>query len=159
MRAVRLGKALAALLRDALARPALSLFGGCAHGLASAVFNVAFSWSAATQSWWGLGRFYQGVSFAIFQTPLSRFGDTAANSGVLALLATSDLPIGVRTACASAAASVWRIGLTPVDTMKTTMQVQGPAGYKLLMAKVGTSGVSVLWSGAMANFAANFAAS
>ena len=35
----------------------------------------------------GLMRFYQGVSFAILQTPLSRFGDTAANTGVLELLA------------------------------------------------------------------------
>ena len=59
----------------------------------------------------GPARFYRGVGFALFQTPLSRFGDTAANSGVLALLAASDLPIGVRTACASAAASIWRIGL------------------------------------------------
>ena len=35
----------------------------------------------------GIGRLYQGVGFAIFQTPLSRFGDTAANTGVLELLA------------------------------------------------------------------------
>ena len=84
----------------------------------------------------GFRRFYQGIRFALVQTPLSRFGDTAANSGVLALLATSDLPIGVRTACASAAASVWRIGLTPVDTMKTTMQVQGAEGMELIKKKV-----------------------
>ena len=85
----------------------------------------------------GIARFYQGVTFAIFQTPLSRFGDTAANSGVLALLAASDLPIGVRTACASAAASLWRIGLTPLDTMKTTLQVKGKDGYQQVVDKDG----------------------
>ena len=44
---------------------------------------------------------------------------------VLALLAAqqSTLPLGAQTALASAAASLWRIGLTPVDTFKTTMQV------------------------------------
>ena len=71
----------------------------------------------------GIARFYRGISFALFQTPLSRFGDTAANAGVLTLLAASDLPISVRTAFASAAAATWRIGLTPLDTMKTTLQV------------------------------------
>ena len=34
----------------------------------------------------GIPRFYQGVSFAIIQNPLSRFGDTAANTGVLAVM-------------------------------------------------------------------------
>ena len=34
----------------------------------------------------GIPRFYQGVSFAIIQNPLSRFGDTAANTGVLAIM-------------------------------------------------------------------------
>merc|ERR1719155_161447 len=31
----------------------------------------------------GVGRLHQGLPFALLQTPLSRFGDTAANSGVL----------------------------------------------------------------------------
>jgi hypothetical protein len=34
----------------------------------------------------GVKRFYQGVGFAVVQAPLSRFGDTAANAGVLLLL-------------------------------------------------------------------------
>ena len=104
----------------------------------------------------GVQRFYRGVSFALFQTPLSRFGDTAANSGVLALLAASDLPIGVRTACASAAASLWRIGLTPLDTMKTTLQVKGKDGYQQVMDKVQSEGVPVLFQGALANAFASF---
>jgi hypothetical protein len=80
----------------------------------------------------GLRRFYRGVSFALFQTPLSRFGDTAANSGILALLATSDLPVGLRTAAASGAASLWRIGLTPIDTMKTSLQVWSELGVRVV---------------------------
>lgn len=31
----------------------------------------------------GMGRLYQGLPFALVQTPLSRFGDTAANTGVV----------------------------------------------------------------------------
>ena len=105
----------------------------------------------------GLRRFYRGVSFALVQTPLSRFGDTAANTGVLALLAASDLPVGVRTAFASGAASLWRIGLTPLDTMKTTLQVKGADGYAQVQAKVEAEGLPVLFQGALANAAASFA--
>ena len=32
----------------------------------------------------GVGRFYSGMSMALLQGPLSRFGDTAANAGMLA---------------------------------------------------------------------------
>ena len=86
----------------------------------------------------GIPRFYQGVQFAIFQTPLSRFGDTAANTGVLELLSMvpwgADLPIGLKTALASAAGSLWRILITPIDTLKTTLQVRArasqPAGVR-----------------------------
>ena len=105
----------------------------------------------------GVRRFYRGVGFALFQTPLSRFGDTAANSGVLALLIDSDLPIGVRTALASGAASVWRIGLTPLDTVKTTLQVTGEEGLAKIRAKVADGGPTVLFQGALANAAASFA--
>jgi hypothetical protein len=47
----------------------------------------------------GLPRLYQGLPLALIQGPLSRFGDTAANIGVLALLdaidTTHDLPLPV----------------------------------------------------------------
>ena len=56
---------------------------------------------------------------------MSRFGDTAANAGVLALLENSetaaDWPIGVKTIFASVGAALFRIILMPVDTLKTTM--------------------------------------
>ena len=60
---------------------------------------------------------------------MSRFGDTAANTGVLTLLnnvdSTKDLPVAAKTLAASAAAAGWRIFLMPVDTVKVrvcTMQ-------------------------------------
>jgi hypothetical protein len=56
------------------------------------------------------------------QGPMSRFGDTAANTGVLTLLdnieSTRDLNVGVKTIAASAAAALFRIVLMPVDTVK-----------------------------------------
>ena len=63
----------------------------------------------------GIRRFYRGVGPALFQGPLSRFGDTATNSGMLALLdsypSTQNLPVGVKTMGASTAAAAWRIFL------------------------------------------------
>jgi hypothetical protein len=45
----------------------------------------------------GILRFYRGVGPALIQGPMSRFGDTAANAGTLALLdsydATNTLPV------------------------------------------------------------------
>jgi Mitochondrial carrier protein len=74
----------------------------------------------------GLPRFYRGVVPALIQGPLSRFGDTAANTGMLTLLdsmeSTQNLNIGIKTVSASAAAALFRIVLMPIDTVKTTMR-------------------------------------
>ena len=52
----------------------------------------------------GVGRFYRGAWVALLSAPLSRFGDTAANEGVLALLADRPgVPVAVKTLAASAA--------------------------------------------------------
>ena len=63
----------------------------------------------------GIRRFYRGMAPALFQGPLSRFGDTAANAGMITLLgefdSTKDLPVGVKTGLASTAAAGWRIFL------------------------------------------------
>ena len=70
-------------------------------------------------------RFYQGVGFAAVQAPLSRFGDTAANGGVLLLMEIyfPGVPVALKSLAASGAASLFRIALTPIDTLKTTRQV------------------------------------
>ena len=45
----------------------------------------------------GIPRFYQGLLPALVQGPASRFGDTAANAGVITLMdsldSTKDLPV------------------------------------------------------------------
>ena len=73
----------------------------------------------------GIPRFYRGLIPALMQGPLSRFGDTAANTGTMAALsafeATENLPVGAKTVAASVAAALFRIILMPIDTIKTTM--------------------------------------
>ena len=75
----------------------------------------------------GIPRFYRGLIPALLQGPLSRFGDTAANTGTLAALdafeVTEKLPVAAKTVAASVAAGLFRIFLMPIDTVKTTMYV------------------------------------
>eukprot|EP01065_Artemidia_motanka_P037864 TRINITY_DN46768_c0_g1_i1.p1 TRINITY_DN46768_c0_g1~~TRINITY_DN46768_c0_g1_i1.p1 ORF type:complete len:378 (+),score=146.24 TRINITY_DN46768_c0_g1_i1:71-1135(+) len=106
----------------------------------------------------GIPRFYQGIQWALLQAPLSRFGDTAANSGALALLnsveSTAGLPTPVKTFFASLSAGLWRIVLSPVDAAKTSLQVDGAAGMAKLKAKVEQRGFTALYDGAMGTFSA-----
>lgn len=106
----------------------------------------------------GVGRLYQGLPFALVQGPLTRFGDTAANVGILAILqalpATQDWPLPLKTACGSAAAGLWRIVLMPVDASKTAMQVEGSMGLQRLWSSASTQGPGVLYRGALAQAAA-----
>jgi hypothetical protein len=88
----------------------------------------------------GWTRYYQGLTAALIQGPVSRFGDTAANAGILALLESNpymrELPSLLKTAVASLAAAAFRMILTPIDTVKTTLQTQGRSGIKILKARV-----------------------
>ncbi len=106
----------------------------------------------------GIPRFYRGVAPALIQGPLSRFGDTAANTGIMTLMdsydATRELPTGVKTVAASASAALFRIFLMPIDTCKTTMQVQG--SISPVFAKVRASGPTVLYHGSLAAASATF---
>lgn len=106
----------------------------------------------------GIPRFYRGVLPALVQGPLSRFGDTAANTGILTLLnsmeSTKDMNVGIKTVAASASAAAFRIFLMPVDTVKTTMQVTGK--FSNVINKVKASGPLVLYDGALASASATF---
>jgi len=108
----------------------------------------------------GIRRFYRGYSAAIIQGPLSRFGDTAANSGMMTIMdnysVTSTLPIVVKTAFASVGAGLFRIVLMPIDTTKTMMQVEGNRGLSLLHQKIKESGPRVLFHGSLAASLATF---
>lgn len=105
----------------------------------------------------GIQRFYSGYSMAIMQGPLSRFGDTAANAGMLSVLQEYDLPIAMKTACASISAAIFRILLMPVDTCKTILQVEGKNGWRIMAHKIKTSGPSVLFHGSLASASATLA--
>lgn len=125
----------------------------------------------------GILRFYRGLAPALIQGPLSRFGDTAANTGTLAALdafeLTADLPVAAKTVAASVGAALFRILLMPVDTFKTTMyvsslicftifvhllfrQVEGKDGITKLFAKFRTNGISTFFQGSIAASAATF---
>ncbi|KAI8476169.1 MAG: mitochondrial carrier protein [Monoraphidium minutum] len=104
----------------------------------------------------GVRRFYQGLAPALIQGPLSRFGDTAANTAVLAVLEDVDMPVAAKTVAASMAAGLFRIFLMPVDALKTIMQVEGASGVASLGAKVAKGGPTVLYHGALAASAATF---
>ena len=139
----------------------------------------------------GIGRFYQGIGFALLQAPLSRFGNTFANVAVLAMFSSfaPNVAISAQTVVATAATSLWRLALTPLDMFKTTLQVEGAIAYGLLLRKVeevrtgrdSTShpfrfaanpwyffvtcslslqfGPAVLWNGALGNAVASFVGS
>ncbi|KAF9877047.1 hypothetical protein CkaCkLH20_05313 [Colletotrichum karsti] len=108
----------------------------------------------------GIRRYYQGIGAALIQGPVSRFGDTAANAGILALLESNSflnqLPTLIKTIFASLCAAGFRMILTPIDTLKTTLQAQGAKGTAILRQRVKTHGIGSLWWGAFATAAATF---
>ena len=75
----------------------------------------------------GYARYYSGLLAALIQGPISRFWDTAANAGVLALLGSNyymkHLPELIKTIFSSGVAAGLRMVTTPIDTVKTTLQV------------------------------------
>lgn len=109
----------------------------------------------------GIGRFYQGLPYALMQAPLSRFGDTAANTGVLTAfaMASPGTPLALQTAVASLSGSLWRFMITPVDTLKTTMQVEGKEAMGLLKEKIDKNGPFMLYQGGIGNAVASFVGS
>ena len=74
----------------------------------------------------GIPRFYKGVGAALFQGPLSRFGDTFSNTMALSVCEAhlTGLPFFVQTGFASVTAVLFRIGLMPIETVNTMIQVE-----------------------------------
>ena len=87
-------------------------------------------------------------------------GDTAANAGVLALLdgddRTRSLPTGVKSLASATVATAWRVGLMPLDTFKTILQVEGAKGAATLRAKLKAGGPGVLYHGSLGLCASAF---
>jgi hypothetical protein len=46
--------------------------------------------------------------------------------------------------------------LTPIDTLKTTLQTQGKDGWEILRRRIKKYGIGTLWYGAIATAAATF---
>ena len=99
----------------------------------------------------GIKRFYSGFLPALVQGPLSRFGDTFANSFALETFKGSNIPIFIKTSFASICAGGMRIILTPIDTLKTMSQVQGKESLNILRSKIKAGGITVIYHGAIAN--------
>ena len=104
----------------------------------------------------GIRRFYRGVGPALIQAPMSRFGDTATNALVMGQLDAYDLPVWIKTAGASITAASWRLFLMPIDTLKTSLQVNGQSGVQILKDKLKTNGPKVMYNGAGATFTASW---
>lgn len=102
----------------------------------------------------GLVRFYRGYVPALMIGPLSRFGDTAMNEAALTFFEGKDVPIFMQTASASVMAGLWRLSTVPIDTWKTSKQVHGKDGIKMVREKMRINGVGTLYQGAMASSAA-----
>ena len=99
----------------------------------------------------GFLRFYRGYSFAMMMAPLSRFGDTAMNIGMMTLLEDSDLSLASKTFAGSCGAALWRATIMPIDTCKTGLQVNGSNGLKILSNKINNNGYKVLYNGSVAS--------
>lgn len=99
----------------------------------------------------GIRRFYRGLPFALVQAPLSRFGDTAMNIGMMSLLEDTTLGTAEKTFAGSIGAGLWRMFILPVDTCKSALQVNGKDGLKHLRNKIRTHGPGVLYHGSFAS--------
>lgn len=126
--------------------------------------NVAVGTLAALRALYadgGVPRFYRGLLPALVQGPLCRFGDTAANAGLAALLppppafGSSGARALAVTVAAAALSAAWRLLITPVDTLKTTLQVSGVAAARRLRRKAERHGPCVLWDGGYGGAAAS----
>jgi len=125
----------------------------------------------------GILRFYRGASVALLTGPIARFGDTAANEGIKELMLgnsgnngrttskngkQSRVPVWAMTLTASVVAALWRVAITPLDTIKTTLQVSSSidgasSGWSTLSTKIHHHGIVVLWNGALGNSLATLA--
>jgi hypothetical protein len=99
----------------------------------------------------GLRRFYSGISFAIVQGPMSRFGSVAGNQVARSVFSSyGERMLSLQTAFGSLLASIWRVFILPLDTCKTVLQVEGYSGFQKLMEEVRMGNVSILYEGSLA---------
>eukprot|EP00434_Breviolum_minutum_P034264 symbB.v1.2.030318.t1/scaffold3397.1/size57701/1 len=66
----------------------------------------------------GVRRFYRGFLPAVLLAPIARFGDTAANELALSSLSLVQMPLAMKTLCASVTAAGFRVAILPLDAWK-----------------------------------------
>jgi len=160
-------------IADIMAKTAKAVRDGYSASMASIVSVFLLMWVRTTMSYQivhgvsmleamsllyadgGILRFYQGFLPALVMMPLSRFGDIFSNEVAREFL-SERLPAGVVTAIASTSASLWRIAISPADTIKTTMQVHGTRAIPLLRDKCRKMGVGALYEGSLGAAAATW---
>jgi len=96
----------------------------------------------------GVARFYRGLMPAMILAPTARFGDTAANELALSSLARVEMPLALKTLCASVTAATFRVVILPLDAWKVNKQVHGKAGLQYLVRKATVNPLS-LWHGGL----------
>ena len=133
------------------------------YGMMEASQGASSAWLSPPSELTIFLRYYHGLLPALIQGPIARFGDTAANVGILALLSSNPflnkLPSPLKTVFASIAGALFRMILVPIDTLKTTMQTQGKHGVGILRERIKAYGLGSLWWGAIATAVANFVGS
>lgn len=95
----------------------------------------------------GLLRFYRGYPVAMIQAPLARFGDVASYSLVRNTDQCKQLPVWAQTSLSTVGTCLWRLGIMPVDTLKTTLQVHGKEGMGVLKSRIQKTGYQALYHG------------
>lgn len=88
----------------------------------------------------GYPRYFEGLFWALVQGPVSRFGDAATNTAITIFLEsnihTNKLPSVIKIGFASLLSTGFRVILSPIDTIKATLQTEGKPGYELLERRV-----------------------
>lgn len=156
-------------IKEVLAKAAKS---GLAGGTAMTVQVMSLMWMRTTMNYQfknggnfiptlkklygegGIARFYRGVVPALIIGPIARFGDTAANMlsrNIFHSYNLSNLPIFVQTSLGSVMAGLWRISTLPIDAWKTSKQVHGANGLKMLVEKYRTIGIKTFYQGGVAS--------
>lgn len=102
----------------------------------------------------GISRFYRGVIPALIIGPIARFGDTATNmfaKNIFKENSMGHLPIFVQTSLGSVLAGLWRFSTLPIDAWKTSKQVHGENGLKMLLQKYKSNGIKAFYQGGIAS--------
>lgn len=99
----------------------------------------------------GIARFYNGISYALLQGPLAKFGSIAANEGSKVIIdhyfPNSQMADMLSSALGSVLSMMWRIVIMPIETCKTILQVDGVAGFRTLLSKLKEGRLSILYEG------------